>query len=396
MLRLMIHWHSKPAVCVACALAGVAGLIVAAAWSLAARPGTASAQLAAADAATPASVGELRGVWSGYRVEPDWETAMQNLRQANFNAVFPYVCSPGVAYYASEVLPVSKYAQDHDYLNEAVTAGRKYGIAVHARIIALELLFAADATKTAMEQAGRLMVNASGDALPWLCPSDSRNRRLLKQVVVELARNYNIEGLQFDYLRYPWKDCCVCQRCRAQFAADTGMHIDDWPADVTTEGALSEEFSTWRQQQLTDLLEELVAAAHTTRPDILISAAVFPRWQVHAENFGQCAQTWVERGLLDFVCPMNYTADRLDFATWFLRQRKAVAGCTPLIVGTGPFSDACQFAGPQQLVEQIEIARAFGAAGFIVFKYNEQFAEQYLPYLAQEATAQATRPAWAE
>ncbi len=36
------------------------------------------------------------------------------------------------------------------------------------------------------------------------------------------------------------------------------------------------------------------------------------------------------------------------------------------------------------------------AAGFIILNYNETFAEQYLPYLSEETTEQAARPAWAQ
>ncbi len=375
----MTRWQSARTMLTIGLLCAVTVVLIILGWSV-------SAGLVGDSREAPAR--ELRGVWSSYQVPPDWDTAMQKLSAAHFNAVFPYVCSPGVAYYHSKVLPISQYAQDYDHLAEAVAAGRRYGIGVHARILALELLFATDATKAEMRQAGRLMVNAKGETTPWLCPTDRRNRELLRHIAVELISNYDIAGLQFDYLRYPWKDFCLCQRCRAQFAADTGVQMKQWPEDVIGEGPLAAEFSQWRQKQLTGLLAEIVAAARAVRPDIVISAAVFPRWEVHAENFGQCAQTWVESGLLDFVCPMNYTDNLLDFATWFLGQRKAVAGRVPVIVGIGPFSDACQFTGPEQLVEQIEVGRAFGAGGFVIFNYNETFAEEYLPYLAEEATAQ--------
>jgi len=358
--------------------------------------------VAGSDSALPANasvvnshevkVVELRGVWSGYRVEPDWDTAMQKLSAANFNAVFPYVCSPGIAYYHSQVLPVSQLAQHHDYLAEAVTAAHKHNIAVHARILTLEMLFAAEQTKSAFAEAGRLMINFQGKTAPWLCPTDPRNRQLLERVVTELVTDYDVDGLQFDYLRYPGRDYCLCQRCRGQFTADTGAQISQWPQDVLPGGPCAPQFNKWRQEQLTALLSDLVAQAHAARPDIVISAAVFPRWEEHNERFGQDAAKWVELGLLDFVAPMNYTADRLDFATWLLTQRKAIMGRMPLVVGMGPLSDACQFDGPEQLAEQIQIARSFGAGGFIIFKYTEQFAREYLPYLAKEATATLASP----
>jgi len=331
---------------------------------------------------------ELRGVWSGYRVEPDWDTAAQKLSAANFNAIFPYVCSPGIAYYHSQVLPVSQLARQHDYLAEAVTAAHKHDITVHARMLTLEMLFGTDPVKDAFAEAGRLMSDSQGKTAPWLCPTDPRNRQLLGRIVSELVTDYDIDGLQFDYLRYPGRDYCLCQRCRRQFAADTGVRISQWPQDVLPAGPLAAQFNRWRQQQLTALLSQLVVTARAVRPDIVVSASVFPRWEEHSARFGQDAANWVEPRVLDFVAPMNYTEDRLDFATWLLTQRKAISGRVPLVVGMGPLSDACQFDSPEQLVEQIEIARSFGAGGFIIFKYTDQFAREYLPYLAEEATAQ--------
>jgi len=380
-----LHWS------VWLSTAVVTATIIVGWWSVA---GSDSALLTNASVANSHEVKavELRGVWSGYRVEPDWDTATQKLSAANFNAIFPYVCSPGIAYYHSQVLPVSQFARQHDYLAEAVTSAHKHNIAVHARILTLEMLFAAEHTKSAFAAAGRLMSSSQGKTAPWLCPTDSSNRQLLRRIVTELVTDYDIDGLQFDYLRYPGRDYCLCQRCRRQFVADAKVHISQWPEDVLEGGPLAEQFNRWRQEQLTALLSELVAQARAIRPDIEISAAVFPRWEEHSERFGQDAAKWVELGLLDFVAPMNYTADRLDFATWLLPQRKAIGGRVPLMVGMGPLSDACQFDDPEQLVEQIQIARSFGAGGFIIFKYNQQFAQEYLPCLAEEATATLANP----
>ena len=380
-----LHWS------IWLSLVAVTATIIVGWWSVAGSDSTLPASTSVVKS-HEVKVVELRGVWSGYQVEPDWDVATQKLSAANFNAVFPYVCSPGIAYYHSQVLPVSQFAQQHDYLAEAVTAAHKHNIAVHARILTLEMLFAAEHTKSAFAAAGRLMSNSQGKTAPWLCPTDPRNRQLLGRIVSELVTDYDIDGLQFDYLRYPGRDYCLCQRCRRQFAADTGARISQWPQDVLPGGPYAAQFNKWRQQQLTALLSELVAQARATRPDVAISASVFPRWQEHSERFGQDAATWVELGLLDFVAPMNYTADRLDFATWLLTQRKAIGGRIPLVVGMGPFSDACQFDGPGQLVEQIQIARSFGAGGFIVFKYTDQFAQEYLPYLVEEATATGASP----
>jgi len=182
-----LHWS------VWLSTAVVTATIIVGWWSVA---GSDSALLTNASVANSHEVKavELRGVWSGYRVEPDWDTATQKLSAANFNAIFPYVCSPGIAYYHSQVLPVSQFARQHDYLAEAVTSAHKHNIAVHARILTLEMLFAAEQTKSAFAAAGRLMSSSQGKTAPWLCPTDSSNRQLLGRIVTELVTNYDIDG----------------------------------------------------------------------------------------------------------------------------------------------------------------------------------------------------------
>jgi len=45
------------------------------------------------------------------------------------------------------------------------------------------------------------------------------------------------------------------------------------------------------------------------------------------------------------------------------------------------------FSGPQQVLDQIEVARNTGAGGFVIFNYQPELARDYLPYLALGATS---------
>ncbi len=336
---------------------------------------------------------ELRGVWAHYYGIPDWAQTMRNLHQANFNAVFPYMCSAGVAYYPSRLLPFSETAGPYDYLAKATSAGQQYGVQIHARMLVLEALFSSDQTKVQLAQQGRLMRNSTGGTLPWLCPTNPYNREQVVGVAREIARNYPVAGLQLDYMRYPHRDCCFCEHCRRKFVHDTfgsGTEVR-WPHDVIS-GAYKDAFLRWRQEQITGLVREIREAVKSTRADIALSAAVFPNWRSAPERFGQDAQAWIEQGLVDFICPMNYTADIITLIGWLQQQRELIGGRVPLMAGLGPFSDACQFDGPHQLLDQILIARDEGATGFVIFNYNEQFAQDYLPYLAMGVTSTPASP----
>ncbi len=78
--------------------------------------------------------GEFRAVWnhSGTGDCGTWDEAMKRLAAANFNAVVPNMWWGGLAYYKSKILPVAPWVEEKgDPIEQAVAAGRKYGIEVH-------------------------------------------------------------------------------------------------------------------------------------------------------------------------------------------------------------------------------------------------------------------------
>jgi uncharacterized lipoprotein YddW (UPF0748 family) len=336
----------------------------------------------------PSPRNELRGVWAVNEGLPTWDTQMQELRRANFNAVYPYICSGGVAFYKSAFLYNVKSVQEHgDYLREAVQAGRKWGVQVHARMLALSTIFAPDAVRRQLEADKRLMLDTKGRPQSWLCPSDPRNRAQEVAVARELVTRYDIDGIQFDYLRYPGANCCFCPRCLAKFEHDTGLRVSKWPDDVIGKGSLADRFADWRREQITSIVREVSHAARAARPGTTVSAAVFLNWEDHRNEFGQDWKRWVDEGIVDYVCPMNYTTNPTRFTAWVKRQMAWVGGKVPVCPGIGVFADGVTFTGPQQVLDEVEIARNLGAGGFVIFNYQPELARDYLPYLALGATS---------
>ena len=333
---------------------------------------------------------EIRGVWTPPRVAPDWETAVARLAAAHFNVIFPYVCSAGVAYYPSAVLPRDA-ATTSDCLGEAVRAAQRQGVELHPRLLALQCLFATPEVKAALTAQGRMMVDGHGRPLDWLCPTDPRNQERLLATATEIVLRYPVAGLQLDYFRYPHGEACVCERCRRLFEQSRGRSVTAWPSEVL-KGAAREEFLTWRRGKLTELLAALRGQLRALRPEVRLSVAVFPNWSVIQAEVGQDPREWARQGLVDFLCPMDYTADNDRFGRWVAEQRAALGLGTPLAAGIGAFSDAFQFADHRQLEEQIRTARKAGASGFVVFNYNERLARDFLPWLARGLTAAPATP----
>jgi len=156
----------------------------------------------------PATSAELRGVWMCNYAQPSWQVAVQSLAKANFNAIFPYMMSGGTAFYRSQVLPVHPSVETHgDYLAEAVAAAHAAGVPIYARMLNMTTLFAPPAVKKLFARQGRLMLSASGKTVDWLCPSNPANRKAQVAAARELLA-YGVDGLQFDYFRYPGADTC--------------------------------------------------------------------------------------------------------------------------------------------------------------------------------------------
>ncbi len=333
--------------------------------------------------------GEMRGVWTHYYVDPSWDAAIAKMKSANLNAVFPYVASGGVAFYGSAILPHHKSVSEHgDWLAEASEACARYNMPLHPRILGLSTLYASPETRESLKRQGRLVIDNNGQAGTWLCPTNPLNRKLLADTVREIASNYKVRGIQLDYMRYPWKNACFCEKCKAAFEKSSGTKVGKWPEDVYT-GNRSEEFNDFRRAQLTTLVAELRAAAVDIAPDIEFSAAVFINWEDHRNTFAQDWKVWVDRGLVDFVCPMDYTADEARFRMYLQWQKGWVAGQVPIFAGIGLNADKYRFSKPEQLLRQIEIGREEGASGWVVFNYCNRF-EEFLPYLSKGITAKPT------
>ena len=337
--------------------------------------------------ALPSRRREFRAVWchSAYGVPGmTWEEAIRLLKENGFNAVFPNMLWAGRAYYPSEVLPVMPEVEERgDAIAQCLTACRKYGVEIHIWKVNWNLAGAPDQFIRRLREEGRLQVDANGNEVRWLCPSHPQNFKLELESMLEVARKYPVDGLHFDYIRYPHSNSCYCQGCRERFERWLGRRVEKWPEDVIS-GPLASKYREWRRLQITRLVEAVSREARRIRPGIRISAAVFRNWPQCRDTIGQDWAKWVEEGYLDFVCPMNYTADDTDFEAYAKIHMKAVRGRAPLIEGVGA---SARELPPEQVARQIEIARKVGADGFIIFNFDRYVADQVLPALRKGITA---------
>ena len=353
---------------------------------------------AALPAAAQSRRGEMRGAWMGEGYNRDWPAIMKSLREDGFNALFPNFAVGDMAYYPSKVLPVAKgAAPGRDELAEAVKAAKQNGIELHFWRINWALWHVPQDIIAKLEAEGRLQRNAKGQlgrqdpqvTVDWLCPSNPENRKLEKEAMLEAVRRYDIAGIQFDYMRFPNGNYCFCDHCKAQFQQDTKIAVAHWPEDVQEGGPYVEQWQQWRRDLITSLAGEISEQCHKIKPGIFVSLAAWPDLNAARNEVGQDWTSWVKDGMLDFVCPMDYTESKDDLVNNQLAgQLDQVRGTIPFYPGLGAFL----MKSPQPLIEQIVATREAGADGFLAFAYLSGDLEKWLPELHAAVTAGEPNP----
>ncbi|MGI6401546.1 MAG: glycoside hydrolase family 10 protein [Thermoguttaceae bacterium] len=330
------------------------------------------------------------GIWHG-----DWDRTMEALSDAGFNGVIPNLLWGGSAYYNSKVLPIAPLVERYgDQIEQAVAAGKKYGVEVHAWMVCFNASNSSKEFLDQMSSEGRLQRTSAGEERPWLCPSDPRNRELQRAALEEVAFNYDVDGVHFDYIRFPDNNSCFCDGCQERFGnaykEATGQTLSgDFVALVREDSDVGDAWKQWRCDQITALVREVSESLRARRPEIQISAAVFAGYPGVKDSIGQDWALWVDKGWLDFICPMNYTSDPGVFANYVDRQLPYTKGKCPIYPGIGMTATGISMS-PEEVVLQAKIAREHGAQGFCVFNLMESSAKAALPAFKAGTTATKT------
>ena len=207
-------------------------------------------------------------------------------------------------------------------------------------------------------------------------------------VVRDIVERYDVDGVHFDYARYPTDDFDYSREALAAFrhsvtadltpgeARRADGRLAEEPLFYTR--AYSERWRAFRTARLTALMARLRQTVKGVKPSALVSAAVAPDLTEAATRRLQDWRGWLESDLIDIVCPMAYTTDGAAFASQIAAARQT-AGRHPLWAGIGAYR-----LSPAQIVENVRTARRLGVGGIALFSYDTLTAPSRGPdYLAQ-------------
>lgn len=332
----------------------------------------------------PPNPNELRAVWCNHDnglPGASWNGTAQLLARNDLNALFAWTASPLAANYNSHLASVIKFP--FAFAN-CVKACRANGVQVHAWLncLSLEDALRDPAQKLIVQQwasEGRLQIDDKNDTIPWLCPANRHNRQLIERIAAEIAREFPVDGIHLDFIRYPSSHSCYCLNCRLSFENFISHPCQNWPQDVLPDGPQHERWLVFRQRIITSLVHDISTAARRERKNLLVSAAVYPDLQSAKVSVGQSWHAWIANQYISFVCPMNYQATTALFEAALARQKQQLGNkASQLLPGIGVSTHNLSLAETQR---QIYATRLQQTAGFALFKLDAREASSIIPKL---------------
>lgn len=348
------------------------------------------------EAAAPGRPEEVRGVWV-VRTDITSPAAVSRVvastRKNGLNTLFIQVRGRGDAYYSSNLEPrapaLQKHAPSFDPLAQAVKEGHAAGLKVHAWVNAC-YVWSDKKPPVSPQHLVRtrkdwLAVRCTGDRCSigdrevFICPGNPEARAHLVAVCRDIAKRYDVDGIQLDYIRYANKDLCYCNGCLDRFTTYLGATVTPEQAAalraksrMALPNAYQSAWLQFRRDQITSLVREIRAAVKEERKDTMLTAAVIA-WGSYPGSFqrseaynhvGQDWYGWIREGLVDAVCPMTYQTSTPSFNSW-VRAINQAHPDFPVWYGIGAYLFSSESAAAK-----VDAVRRSGGRGWVLFSYT--------------------------
>jgi uncharacterized lipoprotein YddW (UPF0748 family) len=275
---------------------------------------------------------EIRAFWvdafgPGFKSASEITTLVNDIRAANANTIIPEVRKRGDAYYNSLVEPKATDVSpsNFDPLADMIakahdTSGGKQRLDVHAWIVSFKIWGSESNAPSQTNHPYNLhpdwltrdYTNATWDGTSYAFdPSHPEVQKHTFNVCMDIISRYDVDGLNFDYIRYTGNKWgyhpIAVSRFNARYGR-VGTPIYNDPA-----------WMQFRRDQVTAVVRKVYLHALALKPQIKISADTITWGNTAPLNDSQWLSTsgaytdvlqdwrgWMEEGILDLNIPMNY------------------------------------------------------------------------------------------
>jgi uncharacterized lipoprotein YddW (UPF0748 family) len=326
---------------------------------------------------------ETRAVWVATNFKIDWpphsfneelqkenlKQIFQRIRSLNFNTVYFQIRSNATVIYPSKIEAFSPYFKgrlddfpSYDPLALAVKTAHNLGLEIHAWVNVFRCFSGSDKSflnypkhLTALHKNWIVEYYKEGKKSLWLDPGLPDVQDYLIRLLKELVNNYNIDGINLDYLRYPGKD-----------------FDDSFSYSVYGNG---KDRGDWRRGNIINFLTRVYTELKKINPFIKIGVAPIGIYKNNGyeRNFSgyadvfQDSYAFLKNKIVDYLSPQVYWAlkDSPPFGPIAADWIKHSNGRN-IVLGLGIYKSKVA----KDIPLLIKLSRKLGANGIAFFRYD--------------------------
>ena len=326
---------------------------------------------------------ETRAVWVSTNFRLDWPPPtfdqdeqkqallkiFDDIERKNLNTVYFQVRSNSVLLFESSIEPWSPHITgtvgergNYDPLKFAVEEAHKRGLEIHAWINTLRCFSGTEEIiKNYLHHILNLhsnwiyKVNTDGKESFWIDPGLPEARNYLVKLINELVENYNIDGVQLDFIRYPKKD------------VDDEFSYSIYGND--------EDIGKWRRDNITKLVGDIKNKIKSKKPFVKLGVTPIGIYKNNKEISGlegyydvyQDSREWLKLGIIDYAVPQIYWDIESNPKFKILAEEWSdFSYGKNLIIGIGAYKPNVK----KDIEKMIEISRKVNASGIAFFRYS--------------------------
>ncbi|ERJ13647.1 glycoside hydrolase family 10 protein [Haloplasma contractile] len=331
------------------------------------------------------NVVEARSIWHRPTEKSleEIQATFDDFEKNNMNLIFVETMWNGYSMFPSEHVDFHKDFTDadygeygKDYLAAFIAEGHKRGIEVHAW---MEIFFVGyegfkesnilsdhpewiihnyDFNAEEEESALYNVQRNEGGPYIFIDPANPEVHDFLITYYEELVSDYDVDGFQVDYIRYPvslrdnitgFSDYAI-DKFKEEYGYAEGDNIYEL-LDPKTPGS-DQVYNDWNEfkvNNVTNFVEKTKDAIKEIDSDLILSTAIFASTSDAKDRKAQDWPTWVNNGWIDVTAPMAYypkastVEDKIkDMVTYVGGITYNYAGIAPTYMGLSPESNAYQ------------------------------------------------------
>jgi len=331
---------------------------------------------------------EHRGVWyvprtgNAYKTKSEIASDMDSIARNNFNAVYVLVWARGYPLFRSEVfyretgLYTDPQLGERDLLQEMIAEAHRAGLEVYAWFeygfiggwggylpgnSGKGKIFDTHPEWLAKKNDGT-DAGSSEDQIStnfyWMAHANPQVQNFLIQLILEMVKNYDLDGFELDRIRYPDPNC-------GYDSVTVELYKQSHNGTPPPFNYNDPEWKNWRIQNLNQFAKMVYDSVKFYRKDMRLTNAVGvgPDW-AKSEKL-QDWVTWINNGWLDYVEPMNYRRTSADFIAECVNIFSRVNDRNRILFGI----DA-QNPTTSEFLKMIRYVREQSLKGFVIWYYG--------------------------